>query len=191
MTRLRTTVASALVLPLALAGCGDDPQPKMPPPSASSPSTPTPSTSTDPAVEPTLPPEAEGKDEAAAEAFVRYYWDLANYVQSTGDAQTFSEVALPSCTTCSRAASYFEKAYRKGGYLRGGAYTVTEVAVSRGAQGEGVRTFVATVKLTSAPSTERATSTSSPIEHDSSKQAVVMSLLTSDSGFRVASWETR
>ena len=81
MTRLRVAAATALLVPLALAGCAeDDPQPKLPSASATSPTT-TASATPDAAVEPTLPPEAQGKDEAAAEAFVRYYWELVNYAQ--------------------------------------------------------------------------------------------------------------
>ena len=96
MTRLRVAAATALLVPLALAGCAeDDPQPKLPSASATSPTT-TASATPDAAVEPTLPPEAQGKDEAAAEAFVRYFWDLVNYAQETGDVKTLkSSLSLP------------------------------------------------------------------------------------------------
>ncbi|WP_426242086.1 DUF6318 family protein [Nocardioides sp. LHG3406-4] len=186
----RRRLAALAALALLFAGCGDDPEPKMPPSSDPSPSTTTtPSRTADAAVEPTLPPEAKGNDEAAAEAFIRYYWSLANYVQATGHVKAFREVALPSCVTCSRSADYFERSYRKGGYLRGGEYSITRVKVDPGAEGAGVRSFVAEVSLTSAPSTERATASASPIEHDATNQSIVMSLLSSGSGFKVASWE--
>ncbi len=130
MIRLRMTVASALVLPLALAGCGDDPQPKMPPPSASSPSTPAPSASTDPAVEPTLPPEAEGKDEAAAEAFIRYYYDLINYAQRTGDVKSLRAASLAGCDFCTSGADYVRDLYDNGGRQLGGGYSISEAQVT-------------------------------------------------------------
>ncbi len=83
--RVRRSLAVACVLPLLLAGCSDaEPTPQMPDPTASS-SPPAVETDTGP-VEPTLPPEAEGDGNEAAEAFVAHYFAAIDYAQATGEA---------------------------------------------------------------------------------------------------------
>ena len=83
---VRRIAIAALALPLLLGGCTDDePDPDVP--ETSSPSTPTTETSAAAPVEPTLPPEAEGKGPKAAEAFVRHYYDSVDYAQQTGDTK--------------------------------------------------------------------------------------------------------
>lgn len=124
----RAGVLPALVLSLALAGCGgdDEIEPKMPDSnSAASTNTAESPSPTEP-VEPTLPPEAEGDDAAAAEAFVRHYFDYVNYAQATGDTKGLRELALPGCPACNGVADGIDRVYKRGGEMRGGELTITK-----------------------------------------------------------------
>ena len=119
MRRLLPVVTAALVL---LVGCSDDdPEPRIAPTdSSSAASTTAPPPSPTGPVEPTLPAEAAGEDAAAAEAFVRFYWEMANYAQATGDVGGLRRLAAPSCAACVAAADFVEGVYRDGGRITGG-----------------------------------------------------------------------
>ena len=190
MTRLRIAVASTLLLPLTLAGCGDDdPQPRIPPSSASSPSTTTPSASPDAAVEPTLPPEAEGNDEAAAEAFAGYYWEVVNYSQLTGDVTRLKSISLVSCKYCTDGADYLRDMYKNGGRQDGGGYTVAAVNAFLADESPGLRIFELTVTTTSLPYSLQESSSATPEQFGPGKQERTMRLTWDKSGFSVASQE--
>ncbi|WP_296607448.1 DUF6318 family protein [Nocardioides sp.] len=106
---------------LALGACsGDDPEPKVadPSPSATLPSSPSTTPVSGP-VEPTMPAEARGTDAAAAEAFVKFYWEMVNYAQATGDVEGVRDLA-PQCGTCDAAINYIVDVYDRGGRIEGG-----------------------------------------------------------------------
>ena len=122
-TSVRRIAIAALALPLLLAGCADDePVPKV------EPSTPAPSVTetveTNEPVEPTLPPEAEGKGRKAAEAFVRHYYDTVNYAQENDDTEGLRALGSPGCTACTAGADAIDAIYRQGGTIAGGENTV-------------------------------------------------------------------
>ena len=77
------------------------------------------------AVAPTLPPEAAGEDAAAAEAFVRFYWEMADYAQATGDVSGLRRLAAEKCLQCAAALEFVEDVYARGGEIRGGASTLS------------------------------------------------------------------
>ncbi|HEY0951987.1 DUF6318 family protein [Nocardioides sp.] len=121
MNRSRTALtALALVPVLALGACsGDDPEPKLaPPPSSTAPSSPS-TTAVSGPVAPTMPAAARGDDAAAAEAFVKFYWEMVNYAQVTGDVDGLKALAS-RCGTCDAAVDYIANVYERGGHIRGG-----------------------------------------------------------------------
>lgn len=140
---LRRLALASLLLPWALTGCsGPEPTPQLPDPTTTSAtSSQTPSAAP---VEPTPPPEIQGDDEAAAEAFVKYYFAMLNYVQSTGDVEPAEKLAMSGCKACSGALEVVRDAYGGGGTIEGGHFTVKGVsALAQGRLPKGVRPFSA------------------------------------------------
>jgi hypothetical protein len=129
----RVALAAPLVGLLLVAGCSDDsPDPRIAPTpsdttSAASTSSPDPDPTPTGPVEPTLPPEAEGTDAAAAEAFVKFYWEMSEYAQATGDVSGLNELASASCENCRSGSKYLKTVYADGGSIRGGAIDIVVV----------------------------------------------------------------
>lgn len=113
----------ALLLALGLAGCTGEPEAKppheVPTPTTSPPASETSTTPSGP-VEPTLPAAAEKNTKAGAEAFVRYFWEVVNYAQKTGDTKTLRTLALPSCGICTGGREWIDDVYSRGGRIVGG-----------------------------------------------------------------------
>jgi hypothetical protein len=129
---MRRLIPASVAVFVLLAGCsgGDDPEPKLAPTDSSSaasttapPPTPTPTRP----VEPSLPSEAQGEDAAAAEAFVRFYWEMVNYAQATGDSQALARQSSDSCVGCQAAIELVSEVYGSGGSILGGESTVSNV----------------------------------------------------------------
>ncbi|HWI43089.1 MAG TPA: DUF6318 family protein [Nocardioides sp.] len=117
--RLGTALAAAALL---LAGCADDGEPRSDPtwsPTAvpESPST----TPADAATKPALPDAATKATKAGAEAFIQYYWDVANYAQATGHVHQLRAVTAKTCAPCLGVASDIRRHYEHGGTIEGGA----------------------------------------------------------------------
>lgn len=123
---------AALAAALLLVGCSDDdsPEPRIAPTdtssAASTPTTPAPTASGP--VEPTMPAAAEGDDAAAAEAFVEFYWEVANYAQETGDTEALARWSAKSCVGCRAAIDLVNDVYGSGGHIRGGLASVSIVS---------------------------------------------------------------
>ena len=66
-----------------------------------------------------MPPEAKGTDAKAAEAFVRFYWEMVNYAQATGDVDGLAGLGS-KCAACDNGIAFVRDAYDKGGEIRGG-----------------------------------------------------------------------
>ena len=116
-------VLAAAALVMGGSACSDDADPEAAPPDP-----PTPAVSTTPAsgpVAPTLPPEAEGDDAAAAEAFVRFYWEMADYAQATGDVSGLGRLAAAECIQCTAGQEFVSDVYARGGEIRGGTTSPT------------------------------------------------------------------
>ncbi|GAB3197250.1 hypothetical protein GCM10027062_08580 [Nocardioides hungaricus] len=123
MTGPRVVIAAvALTLTLGLAGCSGDPEPRVAPPSPTAPSTTRASVQTPPE----MPAAAKGTDAAAAEAFVRFYWEMVNYAQLTGDVEPLRPLGY-KCINCENGIEFIEGIYSKGGEIRGGDGTPSKL----------------------------------------------------------------
>ncbi|WP_090860343.1 DUF6318 family protein [Nocardioides lianchengensis] len=184
---LPAALAVGLVL---LAGCSgdDDPEPKISPTDSSSvASTPTPSPTPSGPVEPTMPAEAEGEDAAAAEAFVRHFWAMVNYAQTTGDVQALEGLALGSCQTCASGAKWIADVYQRGGLIEGGKYDVGPVRVTPLGAG-GQRLFEVVADVTTTPQrVSGADELNGSFPAGNSRVRLV--LLNADGGLKVSRWD--
>lgn len=127
-------VLAAAALVMGGSACSDDADPEAAPPDP-----PTPAVSTTPAsgpVAPTLPPEAEGDDAAAAEAFVEYFWEVVNYAEQSGDTTGLVPLAMSSCDACRGGANSIREVHDAGGSFVGGKVSVlSSKAVRLGSRG--------------------------------------------------------
>ncbi len=128
MTRSRTVIAALCVVSvLALGACsGGDPQPKIADPTPTLPSSPS-TTAVSGPVEPTLPAAAQGTDAAAAEAFVRFYWEMVNYAQATGDLDGLESMTDQSCTACRGGLAALRRIFARDGRVTGGVNSLSRV----------------------------------------------------------------
>ncbi|MGZ6744997.1 MAG: DUF6318 family protein, partial [Nocardioides sp.] len=53
------------------------------------------------------------------EAFVKYFWDVVNYAQATGETRTLTGLG-PKCASCEAGASAIRQVYDHGGRIIGG-----------------------------------------------------------------------
>ena len=128
MRPIRVAAAAAFVV--ALAACGADDEPPAPPETsvASSSSTTTseaPTETAEPsATPPPLPPEAANPDAVGAGAFVRHWFDLANYAYATGDTDELAAASDPDCGSCADLVERIMDQYAAGGSFEDGVVTV-------------------------------------------------------------------
>ncbi|WP_395696242.1 DUF6318 family protein [Nocardioides sp.] len=116
MTGTRVVIAVVGALVLGVTACsGSDPEPRVAPPSSTSTS---PTTSPSPSA-PTMPAAARGTDAASAEAFVRFYWEMVNYAQATGDVAGLRLLG-DKCIGCDAAIKFIQSSYEGGGRIIGG-----------------------------------------------------------------------
>jgi hypothetical protein len=125
---VRALAAWGIALSLALAGCsGGDEQaggsgPSGPPATSSS-------TSAAPQHDgpPQLPSLAREHSNAGAKAFVRYYIDVLNYADASGDPAPLRDAATPQCQICKILSTAVEEIARSGGTQIGGEWILREV----------------------------------------------------------------
>lgn len=136
---VRRIAITALALALLLGGCADDePTPQLP--DTSSPTSPATATASEP-VEPTLPPEAEGKGIKAAEAFVRYYFAMVDEARLTGDTERLRKIALKTCQSCAGVVSVIDRVRDNNGSIDGGDQTVLQIRLGELGSVRGVTTY--------------------------------------------------
>lgn len=133
---VRRIAITALALALLLGGCADDePTPQLP--DTSSPTSPATATASEP-VEPTLPPEAEGKGIKAAEAFVRHYISMVDFSRHTLNPRYMRSLSAPTCTGCNGLGDLLAEVARNEGKIAGGDQTIELVrAEALGLPGDG------------------------------------------------------
>ena len=118
---------------LTLAACSGSADPSAPPPAPppSSPTAtstaPTPSSSPTPTL-PAMPEAAKAHTKAGAKAFVKYFWDVVNYAQATGDTAAITPTILPGCHACEAGVASIRRVYDAGGRMRGGDAQLSDVA---------------------------------------------------------------
>jgi len=129
--RLTAGLAATLLLPLGACTGGDSEADPTEPTSAE---TPTPTTTKRDG--PTLPPEAQGDNEAAAKAFVTFYFELISDAMVTGDTSRLSEFSSPECTTCGSYVALIDETYSEGGryVTRGWSVEATAAVGNTGEQ---------------------------------------------------------
>jgi len=118
---VRRAIAALLLLGL-LVSCSDD-EPSSGPPEPTESAT---TTSTVP-VEPVMPAEARGSDQASAKAFVRYWFDVFNYAVNTGDSVRLMRLSASECVTCKAFRRNIRRAYADGGHVRAMGWTPTSI----------------------------------------------------------------
>lgn len=117
--------AVATLLALTLTACGADPDPS---PGPTSPPT---VASTSPSAEPTAPMQPDlsyQRTKAGAVAFAKYYWQIVDYAQRTGDTEQLRTLEH-GCAACAAGREWIEKIYRRGGNITGGSHTYRRVSV--------------------------------------------------------------
>jgi hypothetical protein len=112
---MRLSLVGVVAALVVLAGCGGDPKAQPSP----SPSTPTASTSPSPTA-PVMPAAAAENTRAGAIAFVRYYIELINHAQATGDVGPLEAVEASECKSCAQGRKYIRTIYSSGGHVEGG-----------------------------------------------------------------------
>jgi hypothetical protein len=122
VTVVRRWVATAVVVPLLVAGCSDDPEPRFEP--SPSPS-PTESTS-----EPAQPQAWEVKSEAGAVAFAKHWIDVFNEAMPTGDTRKLESLSEPACKTCTAFAKRLESIYASGGFYESPGWRILQADAS-------------------------------------------------------------
>lgn len=139
--------AFVVALACLLGGCDGStatPEPKDTFTPSESSDSPTATESTDAGpTEPVLPDVAKEATKAGAEAFVRYYWDVVNYAQHSGDIQTLRRINFPSCAPCNAGWKWISKIYGRGGRIIGGELTINDLEIVPSGGG-----WVASVSLT-------------------------------------------
>jgi hypothetical protein len=137
VTGTRAVIATVVSLSvLSLGGCsGDDPEPRIAPPSSSAPTSPSTTPASGP-TEPVMPDEARGTDAKAAAAFVKFYLDVADYAQATGELDALRRWSSETCKACQSGIDAISNLYQEGGVLRGGGTSVRPLESSLIAGGE-------------------------------------------------------
>jgi hypothetical protein len=138
----RLRLGAALVALMAVvSGCGGDPPAPPPFTPSTSASSPTP---TGP-VQPVLPQAAKAPTAAGAEAFAKFYWEMGNYAQATGDTGGLRALGAQTCDACTNGSQGVERIYADGGTVRGGLYT-PRVIESRNTS-TAVKAYTVTLRL--------------------------------------------
>lgn len=136
IARRLIALLATLCLVLLTTSCSDDDKDPESEPSDSTSASPTaPSTSASPVdTEPTEPPAPEGMAEDSkqgAELLVRYYWQLVDYAQLTGDVKAMKTLSRPGCEACNNGLSALRGIHKAGGFIRGGKHAVRALKVTR------------------------------------------------------------
>lgn len=123
---MRRSLVGALAALLLLAGCGGDPKADPSPSPSTAPVSTTPSPTA-----PVMPAAASENSKAGAIAFVRYYIELINHLQRTGEHALLDSASLPTCKSCNSVTRAAGAIYSAGGRVEGGAWSISSVSASQ------------------------------------------------------------
>jgi hypothetical protein len=99
-------------------------------------------------VEPEPPERSSKPTKASAIAFVKYYWEVANYAQATAKSDLLRSLASKNCAFCAGGVSYIDGLRAKGGVVvKPRPYTVTVTRARLGKTGNGGDAGLVTCKL--------------------------------------------
>ena len=73
-----------------------------------------------------MPDAAKGTDAASAEAFVKFYWEMVNYAQRTGNIERLIAIA-DRCVNCDNGVQSIRDTYQAEGVIRGGIGSVAQL----------------------------------------------------------------
>lgn len=132
--------AALAVALLGLAGCSDDdanaddePSSTMTPTASTSPTASESSTPEEPTL-PEWPAAADGTGDKAARAFARYWLEMVNYAQSTGDTAPLEDLHTPECSACTSGVDQVKSDWSHGRTLRGGEYRIDHLGTRRSSE---------------------------------------------------------
>jgi hypothetical protein len=174
---MRRSVFVAMAALVVLAGCGGDPKADPSPSPSTAPVSTTPSPTA-----PVMPAAASENTKAGAIAFVRYYIELINHAQATGDIGRLKEVEDPGCKSCTNGRNYLAMIYGDGGHISGGVWTVQSATAQRSGENWAV-----TVKGRFAPSDVFA-SPGSPAKHARGGQTLTNFVVWRANDWKVRTW---
>src|SRR3954452_10390042 len=148
-------LVGAVVLLVALAGCGRDPKADPSP----SPSTTTASPASTSPAPPALPEAAKANTKAGAIAFVKYYIAIFNQAQRSGLTANLSALSTPSCSDCEAAITGLGRIYGAGGHIDGGDLVLGPATAEHNPI---EKTWLVLVRVDSGPQTVTTTNDSAP-----------------------------
>jgi len=79
-----------------------------------------------------MPDAAKAHTKAGAKAFVKYFWEVVNYAQATGDTESIAALSDPSCVGCSAGIDSIDRVYEKGGWISGGENRIGHPRITLG-----------------------------------------------------------
>jgi hypothetical protein len=71
-----------------------------------------------------MPDAAKANTKAGAVAFVKYYVQLINHAQATGDVAELATSEAPTCSSCEDGRKYLSQVYESGGHIDGGSLKI-------------------------------------------------------------------
>lgn len=183
----RWVTAALLSGALAVTACEAEPaepaEPSSSTPSSSEPTSAAPTTAPTGPVEPKLPPEAEESTKAGAEAFAKFYWEVVNYAQSSGNTAALAEIQDKACDFCRGGTEWINDVHSRGGVIDGGDYTA--IRTDAVPAPDGSDSWLVAVELTVTP--QRVTG-AGDLDRKSggSRQSAGMLVVPTAHGWRVA-----
>ncbi|MFT4287470.1 DUF6318 family protein [Nocardioides sp.] len=178
----------SLTLPSACSSGGSeaaDPPPSTTPATTPSTSAPPPSPTPTGPTPPVMPEAAKSHDEAGAKAFVRYFWAVVDYAQSTGDTDAIGRESVQGCAGCENGISAIRRVYDKHGQILGGDGEVSELSVTW-RNSPGLTVAVVTFTLTLQPQQVNYPDDSQDWQSDGGTFQRVLELLADDGAWKVA-----
>ncbi len=110
------SVIIACAIALSLGSCSDEKPPPVPPTTATTPANPD-------ATPPPMPVRAQEDSRQGVTDFVKYYLDVFNYANHSGDTEELGRLSSPSCSACESYIEAIESLYGGGGAIEGGERT--------------------------------------------------------------------